>query len=271
MATLVYEDRSLREALRGIAGHGFSRVELSTEHLPPLRPAEDNAKLQILARRLGLAVHTVHLPFANNGVLNSSNELERKFGIESRLEILRYGASLGAMIAIVHPGEITGNKGTFSSESVSSLQYSLRAILTEAKKFGMNVAVENVPAFSTRLFGDCMNDLAALVEKINDPCLGLCLDTGHCVVNHHNVMSELAIAGDNLLNIHIQDNPGCYDRDPHLVPGQGVIDWQALVSFLNQTGYDGAFTFEVKGQQDPERVMKQCVAFLAEELRMKLM
>ena len=48
--------------------------------------------------------------------------------------------------------------------------------------------------------------------------------------------------GDKLRTIHVHDNMG--DRDAHLWPTKGIIDWNELSNALNDIGFDGVFSLE---------------------------
>ena len=47
-----------------------------------------------------------------------------------------------------------------------------------------------------------------------------------------------------LLHTHLHDNHGTHDE--HLPPGEGRIDWRALLDLLEEAGYTGARLIELR-------------------------
>jgi sugar phosphate isomerase/epimerase len=57
----------------------------------------------------------------------------------------------------------------------------------------------------------------------------LCFDAGHANLDG-DVLPALETTRDSLVTTHIHDNRG--ERDDHLLPYEGTIDWDALVPAL---------------------------------------
>ena len=84
-------------------------------------------------------------------------------------------------------------------------------------------------------------DLRGLVDDFPQS-VGICLDTGHAVLNGQLPQEEVRAAGHRLLATHLHDSDSESD---HWVPGDREIDWPAVVAALRAVDYDGAWTFEV--------------------------
>ena len=118
-------------------------------------------------------------------------------------------------------------------------------VLRAAEGTGVTVAFENTEGEEF---------LAALFEHFGDhPNIGFCWDSGHeACYNHEQDM--LARYGRYLCATHLNDNLGvmdyaghlCPKDDLHLIPFDGITDWQAVAARLAATGYDGYLTFELK-------------------------
>ena len=117
-------------------------------------------------------------------------------------------------------------------------------VIEEAKKLGVKVAIENLEgeAYTKALF-----DVFGNFENV-----GFCWDTGHEMCYSQGDMMELY--GEKIICTHLNDNLGPNDfdgeraaeDDMHLLPFDGIADWEDIVSKLNRYGYDGILTFELK-------------------------
>jgi sugar phosphate isomerase/epimerase len=71
----------------------------------------------------------------------------------------------------------------------------------------------------------------------------MCIDTGHANNSGVHVPSFIRLAGDRLKCTHVNDNLG--DKDTHLPPFMGTVDWRGVMSALRELGYDGDFSCEI--------------------------
>jgi len=70
-----------------------------------------------------------------------------------------------------------------------------------------------------------------------------------------------ALYGDRLFGTHLNDNLGIsrfdgktfWTDDLHLLPFDGIADWQNIVDRLNAHGFDGPLTFELGIDSKPNR------------------
>jgi len=65
----------------------------------------------------------------------------------------------------------------------------------------------------------------------------VCLDVYHMNQEEADVLQAFRNAGDRLFDVHVADNN-------RMAPGQGQLDWAAIVGTLQEVGYDGALTVE---------------------------
>jgi len=96
--------------------------------------------------------------------------------------------------------------------------------------------------------------LRALMDALNvHEAVGFCWDSGHelCYDHGEDVLGQY---GEKLLCTHLNDNLGVRNFDGvitglddlHLLPFDGIGDWQDIVRRLNDRNYDGPLTFELK-------------------------
>ena len=85
----------------------------------------------------------------------------------------------------------------------------------------------------------------AIIQFIKDvgaDNLGICIDSGHCHLNHLNIPEIIEKCGDYFIETHFHDNFGINDN--HNPIGIGTINWFNVIRIMNETGYNGTITFE---------------------------
>jgi sugar phosphate isomerase/epimerase len=73
------------------------------------------------------------------------------------------------------------------------------------------------------------------------------VDTSHTSLGGV-LLDSLQRHGPRLVHVQVSDNRGT--SDDHLPPGEGVIDWPAVLGTLERVGYRGVFMLEVAGDGD---------------------
>jgi sugar phosphate isomerase/epimerase len=107
-----------------------------------------------------------------------------------------------------------------------------------AKPLGVTVLVENIPnELSTP------EKLAELIQVAHFEDVGVCFDTGHAHIMG-TVRKDFDILKAYIRSTHFHDNAG--DRDSHLWPGQGTIDWSEAVSLLSEAHYLPPLLLEIE-------------------------
>ena len=129
-----------------------------------------------------------------------------------------------------------------------------RRVIDEAERLGVRIAFENTEGEEY---------LAALFEAFGDrENVGFCWDTGHeMCYNHSADMPGKFGRNGKLFCTHLNDNLGIRDfsgkitwlDDLHLLPFDGIADWQGIAKRLDSAGFDGTMTFELNKLSKPER------------------
>ena len=84
----------------------------------------------------------------------------------------------------------------------------------------------------------------------NEPSLGFCYDSGHEMC-YNRGRDMLALYGEKLVHTHLNDNLGVrgeditFNDDLHLMPTDGIADWQSVMERINKTGYDDVIMSEL--------------------------
>jgi sugar phosphate isomerase/epimerase len=110
-----------------------------------------------------------------------------------------------------------------------------------ADDFGVKIAVEN--RLET-IFGCRISDLLSIVSAHPDD-LGICLDTGHAMVNGISPAVAMRQARGALIATHVHDNDGYSDQ--HLPPLMGNIDWADFMRAVEDIQYGRPLIVEVPG------------------------
>ncbi|MBQ8173853.1 MAG: sugar phosphate isomerase/epimerase [Clostridia bacterium] len=113
-------------------------------------------------------------------------------------------------------------------------------VLPAAERANVILCIENMPMKA--LSFSRVENMIRLVEQFDHPLFGMCLDTGHAAVFGDDCGDAVRRIGRHLQALHVHDNDGSADQ--HLLPGQGVIDWERFRVSLHEVGFDGSFSFE---------------------------
>ena len=77
----------------------------------------------------------------------------------------------------------------------------------------------------TKLSLSRVGDICGLIDELDSPFVGMCLDTGHCSVFGDDPGEMVRLAGPRLRTLHVHDNNG--KSDLHWLPYTGVIKWES--------------------------------------------
>ena len=111
------------------------------------------------------------------------------------------------------------------------------------REYGVVICFENMPYSQQPWWMPA--ELATFAASFESDYLKVCLDTGHSQVGGISPADAVWAVGNALLPIlHIHDNDGL--QDLHMVPFDGVLDWEAFASSLVGIGYQGALALESK-------------------------
>jgi len=265
LSTYVAYWRPLGEVLRDIAENGYSNVEIMRyeQHLDPKDTPDLKAVKRVL-RDLQLRLWSLHCPPHVYVDISSLQEETRKHSVELMRETMRFCAELEGEVVIIHP-----SKDPFfatqelCSRAFSRAEDSVSSLTLLAEELGIRLAVENLlPALGKPgivNFACRLSEVIRLVRKINNPHLGVCLDTGHYAVEAQDsdISEGVAQCGKDLFTLHIHDADE--KGKDHLPPGQGIIDWPCFLESLAGIGYGGVLMFEVSGS-DVDNIIPRSMA-----------
>ena len=126
-----------------------------------------------------------------------------------------------------------------SGQKMDSAMTSLEHLRAFAKPLGVQVVVENIP-----------NELStpeAIVELLRTARftdIGVCFDVGHAHMAP-GISQAFETLKDSIHTTHVHDNHG--ERDEHLWPGGGTIDWKETMTLLRTAPNVPALVLEIEG------------------------
>lgn len=124
-------------------------------------------------------------------------------------------------------------------------------------EIGLNIEVMN-PQVSSYVCET--NHAVQLIREIGYERLGIVLDTGHLNLSGEDVESAIGLAGENLVQVHVNDNDSKVQQNA--VPGEGNFDFAGFSDLLGKYDFSGFLTLELGGQysNDPEPILKEALS-----------
>ena len=207
---------------------------------------EDLGEYRKVADEEGMIYQSVHAPFMNAAKMWKSKE-EAQEAIDELIACLKDTAKVNVPIMVCHP--FIGFEDHDPTECGIE---NYREVVEVTKELGVKVAIENTEG---------QEYLEALMEAFKDEdMVGFCWDTGHemCYNRSEDLLAKF---GDKLICTHINDNLGIKDYDGeitwiddlHLLPFDGIADWEDIVHRMNKCGYNDILTFELTTGSKPGR------------------
>jgi sugar phosphate isomerase/epimerase len=190
--------------------------------------------MPMLVHERGIKIDNIHVPYKNCNYIWTDTGEKRELIWQELTDGIRYCTKHEIPIMVMHP--VKGK--TPPSPNELGLEFFHR-LVKEAENQNITIALENVPAGN-----EC---LEYLFSQITSPNLKFCFDSSHDNIATAFKGQALVKWGSRLATVHFSDNMG--KNDDHLVPGQGNIDWTAMMKQI-PNGYIGALILELDNPKD---------------------
>lgn len=230
---------------------GFTAIDFS--FFDPVWYSEERedvffSELRKYAENAGMCFNQAHAPFHSS--FPDAEQTKNRFW--EIVSALRRAALLGAKAIVVHPVQHL----KYADEGVPQQLFEMNMefygkLIPYCQEFGIKVAVENMWQYHlwpkiTHSTCSTPEEMNRYLDTLNSPWITGCLDVGHAsLVGQAPDEFVMAMGSDRLGALHIHDVTKT--EDSHMMPYQGVIDWQKLMQALNVIGYQGDLTFECDG------------------------
>lgn len=218
---------------------GFANIKSDFFNLPKAEFEAELIKQRECIESYGLAVHQAHAPWIW-GEGRDQTPTDRENWLEAVKKAIFGTHTLGAKKLVLHALMPYDDTDKCTGEVISLNEEFIASVADYAKEYGITVCLENLPFPKHPV--SSVKEVCAMVDKISRDNLGICLDTGHAAMYDTDVAAAVRYIGNRLLALHIHDNMG--DRDSHLIPGDGIIDWEAFSAALADVGYTGEISLE---------------------------
>lgn len=189
------------------------------------------------AKEAGITLFSIHLPFSMKHDISDTIEENRNAIIAANEALIRAAGRIGIKVAVLHPS----SEPIWNCERGERMRRSREAI-TYLKKVsdesGITLAVENLPR-------TCLcNTSSEMVELLEGTGVSVIFDTNHSLIETNEVfIRNLTKAGLRIVSLHISDYD--FTDEKHRLPGDGINDWKAIFSALEENGYEGPLMYEV--------------------------
>ena len=200
-----------------------------------------------LSEEIGMIYQSVHAPFINSAKMWEKGSASQQ-AVEELLQCVRDCSAAEIPIMVVHT--YIGFEPSDGPNGIGIENF--RCVVEEAAKRNVKVAFENTEGEEY---------LAAVMSAFAEyENVGFCWDTGHELC-YNKGKDMTALYGDRLICTHLNDNLGISDfngkitfrDDLHLLPFDGINDWNSITHRLNKCGYNDILTFELRNLSKPER------------------
>lgn len=241
-ALVTPKEWSFAELVKQAKATGYEAIEVVPREGTELTldtPPDGLARLVQVAADGGVEITSLCGSGGKPSNLMTSNESERRTGIETAKAMLRTAKALGAD-TILHTIGGRPNAELYYHVAYANALRSLQELAPAAEELGVNLAVEYVwNGFLTSPL-----EMAQFLDAVGSPRVGFYFDPGNMRIFHHSE-HWVRLCGRHIKKVHAKDFSWekMVVQWPPLLKGQ--VNFPAVMRELRVAGYDGALISEV--------------------------
>ena len=182
----------------------------------------------------GIPVNCIHIPFGTRWDPCLLDEEARIAVVKKFRAIIKRTEILKPLGYIVH-GSFEPNGDEEREAKIAQLKKSMREMADATESY---LCVEILPR--TCLLNTA-KEARRIIEEIGIDNVRICVDVNHFL--QETAEDGVLVLGDLIKTTHISDHD--YINERHWMPGEGKIDWNALIGAFEKIGYEGAFNYEL--------------------------
>lgn len=234
VSTYVYVKERLHPGiLDGLARSGVQAIEIfaARQHLDYANRKAHVKEIAEWFRGSTVPLNSVHSPLYSDyewgraGAppvnIASTDRARRIEGMDEVKRALEIAEQIPFRFLVQHLG--TGNE-TFTEKKFEAAMTSIEHLRAFAKPLGVRILLENIPnELSTP------DRLVEMIHSAHFDDVGVCFDFGHAHIMS-SVREAFEILRSYVRSTHVHDN--AKDKDSHLWPGSGNIDWNEAMELL---------------------------------------
>lgn len=226
-----------KERIHLIEESGFSGVFLYSQYNP--------VEYIDLIGKSSLKIESLHLPYKKYvdgkcidsryvNVLWQDNH-ESKIYVKELIEEVKFANEYNINTVVMH---ITGGNTPPQMNECGIM--SIEKVLNTCEKYNITLCLENLRR---------LDYLDYVFKKINSDKLKFCFDSGHANSMTKNIQDfPWDKFGNILYYLHLNDNNG--DKDQHLIPFNGNINWSELMTVIFKYNKNIGLTLEVRSSEE---------------------
>lgn len=195
------------------------------------------AALKEAAKSYGLE-YSLHAPFADVNIASPIKPLLNA-SLKRLKQSLANANAMDAKLWVFHPGQRTGIGQFCPGADFKQNCQSIQQLYKVAEEYGVNIALENLPAKYWFLM-NTPEEFMKMYRETNLP-IGIVMDLGHANLEKQ-IEPFFNLLADKIIHIHASDNNGADDQ--HFGIGEGNIDWNWFIQTLKKNGYDKSVIIE---------------------------
>jgi len=245
LSTYLFVNKKLTSAFIGEAARtGVSAIELfcSRGHFD-YRSADDARELASWLAGNNLTLHSIHSPTTRDFHLSRESGAPLSLGDPERLRRQEAVDEIKRALDLVEQipfrycvQHVARHRDVPDDRKWDAIYSSLENLSLFARHRGVTMAIEHTP-------GEMATpaNLKTFLEQTRLSGVKICFDAGHAHLESGSVSEQLQSVRDFVVTTHLHDNRG--ERDDHLLPYQGTIDWNQALAALPA---DGPAVLELK-------------------------
>lgn len=236
-STALFKNRDaayVPEMIKACVDNDISCLEITQPHYP---------NFELIAKTAaenGLTVWSIHLPFSAEKDISLGDDAMREAFLAECEELMKLAASHGVQVAVIHPSSEPIEDADRPARFARSYE-SLMRLAKFAKSVGMRLAVEDLPRTCLCRHSD---EMLRMLDGNDD--LFICFDTNHLLIQRNE--DFIKAVGSRIITLHVSDYDFVDER--HWLPGKGKVDWKAVITLLEETGYNGPWMSEAAVGED---------------------
>jgi 5-keto-L-gluconate epimerase len=235
-----YGSEDLFRVVDRLAELAFDGIELTVMYhvIPQSTSPTRRMEIRRYIHQKGLEISALHFIFPRGITFTGENPGERRLVSDHVTSVLELANDLEAPVVVVGgggprsiPADMPREVGT---ERVLEI---LQRVTERGSTLGIVTALEALNRYETNI-ANTLEECCGYVNRLNTPWLRVVGDTFHMNIEELSLGTAIEHADARLAHLHLADNH-------RLAPGDGHIDFPAVLEALRKINYSGYMSFEL--------------------------